>query len=75
MRAGNAGPGSLIRRRRREVALMDNIRETGFYCMTLNLRLTYDLERLFYIIGLKRKGQRWYLVEKPRNPRMWQFVC
>jgi len=57
MRAGNAGPGSLIRRRRREVALMDNIRETSFYCMTLNLRLTYDFERLFHIIHIDNKGK------------------
>jgi len=57
MRAGNAGSGPLIRRRRREVALIDNIAEMGKCCMTLNLRLTYDFERLFHIIHIDNKGK------------------
>jgi hypothetical protein len=52
MRAGNADSGSLIRRRRREVALVSNIPDMRRYNMTLNLRLTYDLERFFYIISI-----------------------
>ena len=48
MRAGNADPGSLIRRRRREVALANTITESHIYYLTLNLRLPYDLKRLFY---------------------------
>ena len=48
MRAGNAGSGPLIRRRRREVALAHNISDTHFFYLTQNLRLTYDLERVFY---------------------------
>jgi hypothetical protein len=48
LRAGDADPGPLIRRRRREVALVDTIRQCSFLFMTLNLRLTYDFERFFY---------------------------
>ena len=48
LRAGDADPGPLIRRRRREVALVDTIRQCPFLFMTLNLRLTYDFERFFY---------------------------
>jgi hypothetical protein len=42
MRAGNADPGSLIRRRRREVALVNTITEPPVFYLTLNLRLPYD---------------------------------
>jgi hypothetical protein len=48
MRAGNAGSGPLIRRRRREVALVDNLPHPPLFYMTLNLRLPYDFERFFY---------------------------
>jgi methylated-DNA-[protein]-cysteine S-methyltransferase len=52
MRAGNADSGPLIRRRRREVALVNNLTHAHLFCMTLNLRLTYDFERFFYrVIG------------------------
>ena len=47
MRAGDADPGPLIRRRRREVALAYNIPLTLKTSLTLNLRLTYDFERNF----------------------------
>jgi len=57
MRAGNAGSGPLIRRRRREVALMVNILEMSEYYMTLIIRLPYDFERIFYIIRITNKGK------------------
>jgi len=55
MRAGNAGPGSLIRRRRREVALVDTITESPVFYLTLNLRLPYDFKRLFYNISIQNR--------------------
>jgi len=62
MRAGNADPGSLIRRRRREVALVDNITELCVFYLTQNLRLPYDFKRLFYNISIQNRRElfvRW----------------
>jgi len=47
MRAGYAESGPLIRRRRREVALVDIIPPEPLFYMTLNLRFPYDFERFF----------------------------
>jgi len=55
MRAGNADPGSLIRRRRREIALVDTITEPYIFYLTLNLRLPYDFKRLFYNISTQNR--------------------
>ena len=55
MRAGNADPGSLIRRRRREIALVDTIIEPRVFYLTLNLRLPYDFKRLFYNISIQNR--------------------
>ncbi|MDK2979697.1 MAG: hypothetical protein PWQ55_44 [Chloroflexota bacterium] len=47
MRAGDADPGPLIRRRRREVALETNIPPSLIFYLTLSLRLPYDLNPIF----------------------------
>jgi hypothetical protein len=45
VRAGDADPGSRLRRRRREVALANIIPEPGFGYLTSTLRLPYAFQR------------------------------
>jgi hypothetical protein len=60
-RAGDANPGPLIRRRRRDVYLVINIHDFGKDNLTLTLRLPYDLKLLFDQIYLL--FQRFWFLE------------